>query len=287
MGSPAVHVKGGAWRAHVRRAKLGVMEGETGFDEERPSRLAALRSGLATFVRLAADLVLPPHCLACGHRVASHGTLCPSCWSKLRLIERPYCAQLGIPFAYDLGPGALSAEAIADPPPFERCRAVAAFDDIARRLVHGLKYRDQLELAGWMGTWMARAGAELIAEADLVVPVPLHYRRLWWRRFNQSAALARTIATRAGKTFAPTALVRVRATPQQVGLSAEERDRNVRGAFRVAPGEKPAIAGRRILLVDDVYTTGATAKAATRALLRGGAAAVDVLVFARVVRGGA
>jgi ComF family protein len=246
----------------------------------------AVRFGAGTrgLARSLADLALPPHCLACERRVASAGTLCAACWGDLRLIEKPYCAQLGIPFAYDLGEGALSAEAIADPPPFERCRAVAAFDEVARKLVHGLKYRDRLDLAQWMAHWMARSGSELIAAADVVVPVPLHRRRLWWRRFNQSALLAKTVAADAGKTFAPTVLMRIRPTAQQVGLSASERDRNVRGAFRVPAESRAAIAGRRVLLVDDVYTTGATAKAATRSLLRGGAKAVDVLVFARVVR---
>jgi ComF family protein len=162
---------------------------------------------------------------------------------------------------------------------------VAAFDDVSRRLVHGLKYRDQLDLSAWMARWMERAGSELIADADLVVPVPLHRRRLWWRRFNQSASLAQHIAASAEKPFAVRVLSRVRKTRQQVGLSGRERDRNVRGAFRVAEDGKPAISGRRVLLVDDVYTTGATVKAASRALLRGGAEAVDVLVFARVVRG--
>ena len=142
---------------------------------------------------------MPPQCLACHALTADAGSLCPSCWSRLTLIEKPYCARLGIPFAYDLGEGALSAEAIADPPPFDRCRAVAAFDDVARQLVHGLKYRDRLELAQWMAGWMMRAGGELIAEAGVVVPVPLHRRRLWWRRFNQSALLARTVADGLGQ----------------------------------------------------------------------------------------
>jgi ComF family protein len=252
---------------------------------ERPSFGARLRDGFGNFLRRTADLALPAHCLACSRAVASHGSLCSKCWSGLRLIEKPYCARLGIPFAYDLGPNALSAEAIADPPPFERCRAVAAFDDISRRLVHGLKYRDRMELAAWMGRWMSRAGPELIDEADIIVPVPLHRWRLWHRRFNQSAALGSIVAVKAGKPFDGTVLQRIRPTRQQVGLSANERDENVRGAFRVAKADRIAVAGRRVLLVDDVYTTGATAKAATRALLRAGASAVDVLVFARVVRG--
>lgn len=233
-----------------------------------------------------ADLALPAQCLACQRPVARLGGLCVLCWGSLGLIEKPYCVRLGLPFAYDLGPGAVSAEAIAEPPPFDRLRAVARFDEVARKLVHGLKYRDRTELARWMGLWMARAGSELLAEADIVVPVPLHRRRLWLRRFNQSAALAGAVADEAGRPMAPMALKRIRATAQQVGLSANERDRNVRGAFQVPAEAKPAIAGRRVLIVDDVYTTGATARAATRALLRGGAARVDVLVFARVVRDG-
>jgi ComF family protein len=261
------------------------MPSEVEFSELREPRRAAAAALLRSAFRRLADLALPPACLACGRPLASHGALCASCWGKLRLIEAPYCAVLGIPFAYDLGPGALSAEAIADPPPFDRCRAVAAFDDSARTLVHGLKYRDRMELAGWMGGWMARAGNELLADADLIVPVPLHRGRLWWRKFNQSAALAAAIARKSGKPFVSSALARIRPTAQQVGLSANDRDKNVRGAFRVAVEAKPSFAGKRVLLVDDVYTTGATARAATRALLRGGAKAVDVLVFARVVRG--
>ena len=261
------------------------MDAESNVAVERPSPLARIGAAAGMLARHIVDLGLPPQCLSCHAWMASAGSLCPSCWSRLRLIERPYCARLGTPFAYDLGEGGLSAEAIADPPPFDRCRAVAMFDDIARRLVHGLKYRDRLELAGWMAGWMTRAGAELIAEADLVVAVPLHRRRLWWRRYNQSMLLANSVADRAGKPLAVAVLKRARATVQQVGLSPDERERNVRGAFQVPSLQRVAVAGRRVLLVDDVYTTGATVKASTRTLLRAGAAGVDVLVFARVVRG--
>jgi ComF family protein len=254
---------------------------------ERPRTLARLRANAAAIARRAVDVALPPQCLACETPIAAHGSLCAACWSKLRLIEAPYCSRLGTPFAYDLGTGALSAEAIADPPPFDRCRAVAAFDDVARKLVHGLKYRDRLELAAWMAGWMSRAGGELIATADIIIPVPLHTRRLWWRRYNQSVLLARTIADTSGKPLATGTLRRIRATAQQVGLTPDQRDRNVRGAFQVPVSEKITVAGLRVLLVDDVYTTGATVKASTRALLRAGAVGVDVLVFARVVRGSA
>lgn len=258
----------------------------TDLDSSQPSRspLQAVRSAAHKAARALADLVLPPQCLACARPIGREGALCAGCWSALHLVERPYCESLGTPFAYDLGAGALSAEAIADPPPFGRCRAVAAFDDVARQLVHGLKYRDRLELAGWMAGWMVRAGGDVLRDAEIVLPVPMHRRRLWSRRFNQSAALADAIAARSGKPAALAALRRVRPTRQQVGLTASERDKNVRGAFRVPDEERLAIAGRRVLLVDDVYTTGATVKAATRALLRAGAASVDILVFARVVR---
>jgi ComF family protein len=243
-----------------------------------------LTTGLMALARGGVNVLLPLHCMACEMPVATSGTLCAQCWGKLRLIERPYCERLGTPFAYDLGEGALSAEAIADPPPFERLRAVAAYDDMARKLVHGLKYGDRQDLARWMARWMVRAGGDVVSGAGVVVPVPLHRRRLWTRRFNQSAMLALAIAGAAEKPFAPTALRRIRPTRQQVGLSARERAENVRGAFRVAESERIAIAGRRVLLVDDVYTTGATMKAATRALMRAGAEGVDAVVFARVVR---
>jgi ComF family protein len=209
--------------------------------------------------------------------------LCPACWSKVAFIAPPYCPRLGIPFAYDPGPGILSMQAIADPPAFQRARAAVRFDDVARALVHALKYGDRLDLAPLLGGWMARAGAELLDSADALVPVPLHWRRLWTRRFNQSAALAAAIARASGVAVAHAALRRVKATRQQVGLSRSERAGNVQGAFRVAPAAKAEVAGRRLVLIDDVLTSGATADACARALLRAGAAQVDVLVLARVV----
>lgn len=252
---------------------------------QKPLSVAHLASAGGAAIGALTDLVLPPQCLACQRQVAGQGGLCPACWSGLRLIERPYCEILGSPFAYDLGEGAVSPGAMADPPPFRRCRAVAAFDDVARKLVHGLKYRDRLDLARYMGGWMARSGADLVTDADVILPVPLYKWRLWSRRFNQSASLAMGVAEAAGRTVSSAALCRIRPTRQQVGLSASERDRNVRGAFKVPDNRRLEVAGRSILLVDDVYTTGATVKAATRALIRAGALAVDVLVFARVVQG--
>jgi ComF family protein len=159
------------------------------------------------------------------------------------------------------------------------------YDEIARALIHALKYGDRLDLAPTLASWMVRAGRELLAEADAIVPVPLHWRRLWARRFNQSAALSEAIGDLSGVPVISLALRRVRPTAAQVGLSKADRAKNVQGAFKVVEGERVHISGRRLLLVDDVQTSGATVDACARALLRAGAANVDVLVFARVVDG--
>lgn len=234
-----------------------------------------------TFLRAALDIALPPLCAVCRSQVDGSG-LCPGCWSKLSFISRPYCERLGIPFVYDPGPGILSMEAIANPPAYHRARAAVRFDEISRALVHALKYGDRLDLAPMMGRWLAFAGRDLLAEADALVPVPLHWRRNWARRFNQSRMLAAAVSTNTGIPVTAFALKRVKPTVQQVGLSRSERAANIQGAFRVSPEGKAAIAGRRLVLVDDVLTSGATAEGCARALLRAGAANVDVLVFARV-----
>ena len=174
-------------------------------------------------------------------------------------------------------------EAIANPPAYDRARAAVRYDDVASSLVHQFKYGDRLDLAPMMGRWMARAGRELLADANALIPVPLHWRRLWARRFNQSATLAGAISALCGVPVVHGGLKRVRATPQQVGLSKAERADNVQGVFRVPDDHKAEITGQRIVLIDDVLTSGATVDACARALLRAGAAHVDVLVFARVV----
>jgi ComF family protein len=231
--------------------------------------------------RAALDLFYPPVCLACAAAVSEHGALCGKCWREMRFIERPFCDRLGVPFPHDMGEGVLSQRAVDDPPVFRRARAVACFEDgPARRLVHRLKYSDRMELARPMGAWMARAGADILAEADALAPTPLHFTRAWRRQFNQAAALAREISRLCGTPCETGLLDRVKPTRSQVGLNRVQRAANMQGAFRCPPAAP--LSGRRIVLVDDVLTSGATANAASRALLRGGAESVDVLVFARV-----
>ncbi len=244
-------------------------------------RAGALALRLA---QVALDTLYPPTCLACRAATDRHGALCPRCWSAMRFIERPFCERLGTPFEHDLGQGLISPQAMADPPAFARARAVAQFEDgPARTLVHRLKYSDRAELARPMARWMARAGADVLTDADRLTPVPLHALRLWRRRFNQAAALTAEISRQTGKPCDLTAIQRVKATRSQVGLSRAQRAENVQGAFRVVDGA--AVRGLSVVLVDDVLTSGATANAASRALLRAGAKRVDVLVFARVVTG--
>jgi ComF family protein len=244
--------------------------------------LAACRSAWSHTAKLALDIALPTLCVACREPVEGEG-VCASCWAKLSFIAPPFCPRLGIPFVYDPGPEMLSMEAIANPPAYARARAAVRYDDVARTLVHALKYQDRTDLAPAMGRWMARAGHQLLEEADVLVPVPLHWRRGWSRRYNQSGALARIIERQTGVALAAEALRRIRPTEQQIGLSRPQRASNVQGAFKVAPDRQHAIAGRRVVLIDDVLTSGATVDACARALLRAKAAAVDVLVFARVV----
>lgn len=241
----------------------------------------------------ALGLALPPTCLACGAVTGMAGGLCGSCWGGLAFISRPYCERTGAPFAFDTGAPQVSPEALDHPPAFDRARAAVLFTDVARDLVHGLKYADRLDYARPMARMMAQAGRELLDEADLVLPVPLHPVRLWQRRFNQAALLARHLsahhaATRAaaeGRRIAVRTdlLRRRRATPSQTDLGRAERHANVAGAFAMASGAEAALSGRWVLIVDDVFTTGATLDACARTVRRAGAARVDVLTFARVV----
>jgi ComF family protein len=238
--------------------------------------------GLISPRGLARRLALPPVCLACEKPVASEGALCAACWGDTHFISPPCCERLGIPLPAGMLAGATSLRGFTHPPAFDRARAVLRFEGAGRRLVHRLKYGDRPDLAPTLARWMARAGEGLLEGADLLVPVPLHWRRMTGRRFNQAGELARALSSLTAITYAPDVLVRVRATPHQVGLSAQERGRNLKGALAVTEAGRAMVAARNIVLVDDVLTTGATLNAAAHVLRRAGAARVDALVVAVV-----
>jgi len=247
-----------------------------------PSRPALLRFAAAASTALL-DALLPPRCLCCGTAVDRQGGLCPHCWTGLSFIAPPFCACCGLPFEYEAQDGNLCGACLAEPPAFARARAVLVYDDGSRPLVLGFKHGDRIHAAGAYGGWLARAGADLLGDADLLVPVPLHWGRLFRRRYNQAALLAQALSRRTGVAAVPDLLLRQRATPTQGGLDRKGRHRNVKGAFRLR--DRRSVAGKRVVLVDDVLTTGATLAECARVLTRAGAARVDALTLARVVKG--
>jgi ComF family protein len=228
------------------------------------------------------DLLFPPLCVRCRAPVTDMG-FCAGCWSGLTFLDGTACTCCGLPFPVALEGENLCAACLAKPPAFDRARAILAYDENSRGAILALKHADRLELVPGFARWLARTGQGLIAESEMVVPVPLYRSRLWLRRYNQSAELARRLARDRKLVFDPSALVRSRATPSQGAMaSAKARRRNVLGAFKVPdPGR---VAGKHILLLDDVLTTGATADACARALKRAGAGKVFVLALARVVK---
>lgn len=258
--------------------------------ESEPNSVKALwPAGIARWLgRIGTGMlnqIYPPTCLACGAGTVAADALCPACFAQLRPITAPYCPVLGIPFAVSLGEGARSAEAIAEPPNFNRARAAVIYNDIARAVVAQLKYADRPELSRFCARGMARAGAEFWAARPALVPVPLHPIRQLERRFNQSTELARALGRILDLPVDAGLLRRTRRTRQQVGLSGDQRRRNVQGAFATHPAALERVKGRPVVLIDDVLTTGATLRAATAALHRGGIDTVDALTFARVVNG--
>jgi ComF family protein len=247
-----------------------------------------VRDGLFRRVVMAlSDVVMPPVCLVCRTRIEMHDALCASCWRQIDFIRPPLCDRLGLPLPFDIGAPMISAAAAADPPPYRRARAVAAYTGAMQDLVHGLKFQDRHDVRRLLGRWLVDAGRELVLDCELVVPVPLARGRLLMRRFNQAAILAREVARVSSLHYEPMALERTRATTSQIGLSRAERQRNVAGAFAVPKRRAGSVRGRRVLLVDDVVTTGSTVGACARALSRAGAAHVDVLALAIVTDRGA
>jgi len=234
--------------------------------------------------RTVLDAVLPPRCLKCGEILSAAQGLCPDCWRKLTWLGAPCCACCGQPFPFDAGEGSLCGACLQKRPAYDRARVVFRYDDESRDLVIGLKHADRTESVPALAGWMCRAGAALLESAELIVPVPLHWTRLATRRFNQAGLLAQAIGRNAGLPVLPAALDRRRATRSQGHLGRLARFRNVKGAITVSDRHATAVTNRRILLIDDVITTGATVESAAKALISAGARTVDVLALAKVVR---
>lgn len=230
------------------------------------------------------EALWPSRSLVSSRRDIGEGAVSPEEWTQLTFLIGPVCDQCGLPQEVDLGPLALCAACIARPPKWSSARAALAYDEASRRIVLDLKRAGRRDGLKTMAGWMVQAGRPLIERADLMVPVPLHYRRLASRGFNQSGWLAASVSRRTAVPVRVDILKRRKATPSQAGLSPKARHRNVAGAFTIRKGRESVVAGKSVLLIDDVLTTGATLTGCARTLLKAGAARVDVLTLARVVR---
>ncbi len=244
-----------------------------------------VRRHIRQAARAAIDLALPPRSLGATNGPAA-AVQAPGLdadrWSRIAFIDAPFCDSCGMPFEYDLGEGALCALCQSQPRSFDRLRASCLYDEYSRGLILELKHADRTDLSGLFASWLARAAGDVLDQAEGVLPVPMHRWRLLHRRYNQAAEIARPLARLAGVPYLADVLVRARATASQGGKSRSGRKRNVAGAFAVAPRWRRRIEGRRLLLVDDVFTTGATVEGCARALKAAGAAAVDAVVIAKV-----
>lgn len=234
-------------------------------------------------LRFVADTALPARCPGCGLITGEDHRFCADCWGSLRFIAPPWCAGCNLPLPFDVGPAMRCAECIATPPRHAGIRAAVAYGDVARTLALKLKYGGRIAFAETAARHMQRLIPE---EVTLLVPVPLHARRLWWRGFNQAALIAQALSHASGVPCQVDGLRRVRATPPLRGLNPQQRRRTVARAFAVAPAAAASLAGAHVVLVDDVYTSGATTDACTAILLRSGASAVTILCWARVIRDG-
>lgn len=228
------------------------------------------------------DLLLPPLCLNCDAPTAQDQALCADCWKKMTFIAPPFCACCGVPFDFEMGEDAKCTACFEKQPAFSAARSALVYDEASKSIILRFKHADRHHPAKGFAQWMKRAGQDIVAQSDLIVPVPLHRWRLLARRENQAVVLARALARETGLPMEPNWLRRIRATVSQGHLSPKDRAANVNGAFAIPEKYHEALRGRKILLVDDVLTTGATVSACARTLLKAGAVKVNVLTLARV-----
>lgn len=240
-------------------------------------------AGWRRLAGMALDVLLPPRCLGCGTMMDDIGGLCSDCWKAVDFIAPPLCERCGTTFTLESEPGALCGICAHHAPAYGRARSVFAYDAASRSLILNLKYADRTDAAPAFGRWMVRAGAELLRSADILVPVPLHWTRLFTRRYNQAALLADAVGRESGVAVLLDPLVRLRRTPSQGRMRASDRRRNLRGAIALRPERMSQVEGKNLVLVDDVLTSGATVSECAQVLYKAGARNVDVLTLARAV----
>lgn len=248
--------------------------------------MQTLRAKVSGVLGLAVDTVLPPRCIVSGQMVERQGMIAPEIWSTLDFIAAPFCAICGFPFEFEAGEEAQCASCLANAPPYETARAALKYGESSRDIILGFKHGDKTHAVKAFMPWLKRAGADMLKEADFLVPVPLHFWRLVSRRYNQAALIAQALAKETDKPVISNLLRRTRATPSQGHLNAKQRFRNVRRAFILDPKYTEEVKGKAIVLVDDVYTTGATVRECAKVLMKAGAKKIHVLTLARVVREG-
>lgn len=247
-------------------------------------RAASVGAQIRPFARTIIDIVFPQRCFVCGELIDAAGAICSVCWRELTFIASPLCDRCGYPFEHAVPDGTLCGACVISAPPFTSARSAIVYNDASRGLVLSFKHADRTRYAEAFGKWLARAGADCLTDADMIVPVPLHPWRLVRRRYNQSLLLARALSRNANCPVVPDLLVRLRNTPPQGRLSRRHRLKNVRNAFIVRSGRERCLMGKSIILVDDVLTTGATVEACSAVLTAAGASEIHILTLARVVR---
>lgn len=238
---------------------------------------------LRSFGSKALDTILPPHCLNCQTPTADAHQLCSACWPQFNFIQAPLCHCCGTPFEHEMEEKALCGRCIQKKPKFTHARAVWAYDAASKPLILKLKHSDALSLVPGLGRWLWQIGRQWLGGDTLIIPVPLHWTRLAMRRYNQAAVLAQRVAKLSGRQYVPDALLRKRATPSQGKQTAKRRWANMRGAFAINKKWHARLRGQSVVLIDDVFTTGATIDACCRALRRAGVKQIIVLTLAKVV----
>lgn len=245
--------------------------------------MARLKAFLKARLNDGVDLLWPPQCPSCSTLVQDAGRLCVACWEELTFIVAPQCVCCGVPLSDGFDDVTLCGECLRARPPFEQARAACVYDEASRALILPFKHADRTDLLPTIVNLLQRPVGPMLARADIVIPVPLHWTRLLSRRYNQAALISNKLARIGNARAIPDLVIRKKRTPSQGGRSKRGRQRNVKGAFRVPERYRSQLRDQRVLLVDDVMTTGATVSEVSRVLLKAGAGAVDVITIARAV----